>query len=118
MYIFYSRNFKTKKLNTEEIDNINDLFPLKDALFIPYIKEEFRDDDEMIEAGKVNDSLIKDILKEIDKFKYIGTFRHNKDFYSDYFDSKKEFINVMFSKFEDIFAISAIFVSSKNKITM
>ena len=113
--IEYKRELKRKMLSEKEGNAINSFYPLSDAVFIPYIKEEFRNNDkELKEAGCFNDNLINDILSSLNTNDYLGTYQHTDDFYSDYFESKENFINILYYEENNLLIIGAIFVTTKN----
>lgn len=119
MRIIYERNLNSKQTKEEVLKYIYTFYPLKEAVFIPFIKDEFRVDETMEDAGDFNDALICDIIESLEKENYLGTNRHVDNYYSDYFESDKDFVNVLFSMDEnDICYIEAIFFTTKVELRM
>ena len=114
MRIIYDIKFERKLLTDKQADNIVKHYPIGTAVFIPYIKDEIRIDEELIEAGKFNDNLIIEILGYIKDTKYLGSYQYTNDSYSDYFESCDDFINILYSENIEGLVVNAIFISSKH----
>lgn len=116
MKMVYERNLKTRQVTDKELEYIYNFYPLKEAVFIPFIKDEFRVDETMEDAGAFNDALICDIINSVEVDFYIGTTRHVENYFSDYYESDRDFVNVLFSIENDICYVEAIFYSGKDAL--
>lgn len=111
--IKYEKKIERRLLTDEEANKLTSLYPLKEAVFIPYVKEEFRGDAELADAGAFNDRLISDILDSLNLKSYNGTYQYTNVFYSDYFESVTDFINILYYEENDCLIIGAIFYTNK-----
>lgn len=104
--------------NEDMLNYICTFYPLKEAYFIPFVKDEYRIDEFLKEEGDFNDSLIQEFLKYLEEFSYLATIRHVENYYSDYYENEDGFINVLFSLHSDNCYVEAIFYNSKLKFYM
>ena len=111
--LIYNRNFESIEAREEVLSYIYTFFPLKDAQFIPFIKDEFRVDGTMEDAGAINDAVLQEILNSLSVENYLGTHRHVDNFYSDYYESETDFINVLFSCDDFMCYVEAVFYTTK-----
>lgn len=115
MSIIYNIKIERNLLTDKQADEITKYYPVGEAVYIPCIKDKFRNEPDILEQALFNDKLIFEILEYIEKTKYLGTYYYTANFYSDYFDGDEEFINILYSEEIKDLIIEAIFISNKQK---
>ena len=112
MNFIYQKEFNSRTVTDKELQYIYNFYPLKEAVFIPVIKSEYRVDELMKNAGDINDEIIAEILSDLNEEIYIGTNKHLDNYYSDYYESEDAFVNVLYSVVDGICYVEAVFYSS------